>query len=156
MTASPLTDNAPLERERVQIKHAAHMELKPLPIELSWIIEGNPIASAANHSNNFDGWAGSGVWDCTAGRFHWHFGWEETLMILEGEVHVTDDHGVTSILREGDIGYFPAGSHFVWFVPQYVKKLVFFRREVPPVVQGVYKVRSIVGQALRKFIPALR
>ncbi len=69
-------------------------------------------------------------WDCTAGRFRWHFGWEETVVILEGEVSVTDAANVTTTLRPGDVAYFPANSWFVWEVPTYVRKIAFCRRPV--------------------------
>ncbi len=136
------------------------MALTSHPIDPAWIRAGNPQARSANHSENFDGWAGAGVWDCTAGTFDWHFGWEETLMILEGEVHVTDDHGAIQVLREGDVAYFAAGSHFVWHVPVYVRKLVFYRREVPRALRHVHSVitlpKRLAGRVIRAVIALAR
>jgi ethanolamine utilization protein EutQ (cupin superfamily) len=73
------------------------------------------------------------VGDCTAGKFHWHFGVDEIVHILEGEVHVTDDAGRTVTLQAGDVGHFALGSHTVWEVPDYVCKLAFHRVPTLPI-----------------------
>ena len=104
--------------------------LEGKPIEPSWILAGQPRARAGSHSKNLDGWAETMHWDCTAGKFRWHFGWEETVVILEGEVSVTDASNVTTTLRAGDVAYFPADSWFVWEVGSYVRKIAFCRRPV--------------------------
>jgi hypothetical protein len=104
--------------------------LEPKPIEPSWILSGEPRARAGSHSRNTDGWAETLHWDCTAGRFRWHFGWEETVVILEGEVRVTDAAGTETTLRAGDVAYFPADSWFTWEVGQYVRKIAFCRKPV--------------------------
>lgn len=104
--------------------------LKLNPINSSWVLAGDPVARAGSHSQNLDGWAETMHWDCTAGRFRWHFGWEETVVILEGEVIVTDASNKTTTLRTGDVAYFPFDSWFVWDVPKYVRKIAFCRRPV--------------------------
>jgi len=101
------------------------------PIVPGWIIAGQPKARSGCHSVNTDGWAWTWHWDCTAGCFRWHYAWEETVLILEGEVKVTDARGRSQVLRTGDVGYFPAGSWWVWEVPRHVRKLAFCRRTVP-------------------------
>ncbi len=85
------------------------------------------------------------MWECTAGRFNWHFDWEETVLILEGEVRVTDAAGVTRVLGEGTLGYFPAGSQWVWDVPVYVRKLSFNRRSVPRWLRAVARLAGRRG-----------
>lgn len=106
------------------------VRLEPSPIEPSWILAGNPVARAGSHSRNLDGWAETMHWECTAGKFRWHYGWEETVVILEGEVRVTDTAGKVTALRSGDVAYFPAGSWFTWEVDRYVRKIAFCRRPV--------------------------
>ncbi|HET7792325.1 MAG TPA: cupin domain-containing protein [Rhizobacter sp.] len=125
---------------------AEAVELRADPIEPSWVIEGRPQARSGCHSTNTDGWAATYVWDCTAGRFNWHYAWEETVLILDGEVHVTDAAGQTTVMRPGTIGYFPSGSHWVWHVPAYVRKLSFNRREVPKLARAVSRLLRLFGR----------
>lgn len=118
------------------------VRLEARPIEPSWILAGKPQARAGSHSKNVDGWAETMHWDCTAGRFRWHFGWEETVVILEGEVRVTDASNQTTTLRPGDVAYFPAGSWFTWEVAEYVRKIAFCRRPVP-------RPARLIGRAIQ-------
>jgi uncharacterized cupin superfamily protein len=100
------------------------------PIEPSWVLEGQPHARSGCHSTNTDGWAATHVWACSAGRFRWYFGVEETVLILDGEVQVTDAQGRTQRLVPGVVAYFPSGTWWEWHVPQHVRKLSFNRRSV--------------------------
>ena len=118
------------------------VELKSKPINPEWILSGTPQARAGTHSANVDGWAETAHWDCTAGRFRWHFGWEETVMILEGEVRVTDAAGKETVLRVGDVAYFPADSWFTWQVDKYVRKIAFCRKPVPRVTRVLSRLRD--------------
>lgn len=100
------------------------------PIEPGWILEGQPHARSGCHSTNTDGWAATHVWECSSGRFRWHFGMEETVLILEGEVRVTDAQGRVQWLTPGTVAYFPSGTWWEWHIPQHVRKLSFNRRSV--------------------------
>jgi uncharacterized cupin superfamily protein len=102
--------------------------LKPAPIEPSWILSGSPVARSGVHSKSADGCASTNVWDCSAGIFNWYFGWDETVVILEGSVKVTSPDGITTELNVGDIGYFPARTQWRWEVERYVRKIAFNRR----------------------------
>lgn len=104
--------------------------LKDDPIEPGWVLEGAPHARSGCHSTNTDGWAATHVWECSAGRFRWHFGVEETVLILDGEVRVTDARGRTQRLLPGTVAYFPTGTWWEWHVPRHVRKLSFNRRTV--------------------------
>ena len=64
--------------------------LNSYPIRDEWIIAGSPVARAVELARSPDGVCTSVQWDCTAGTFHWYFGVEETVHILEGEVVVRD------------------------------------------------------------------
>ena len=68
-----------------------------------------------------------------------------TVLILEGEVHVTDALGKTTVMVPGMLGYFPSGSRWVWHVPAYVRKLSFNRRRVPWLARALAKVLRMVG-----------
>lgn len=131
------------------IKSLDSIVMSPAPIEPSWILEGQPVARSGGHSRNIDGWASTNIWDCTAGKFRWHFGWEETVMILEGEVRVTNDAGQTHVLQAGGIGYFPGGTWWTWEVPQYVRKIAFCRALVPGWARAISGLKSAVGAKLR-------
>lgn len=118
------------------------LEMEPCPVEPSWIIAGNPVARRSLHSRSADDQATTAIWDCTAGTFHWHFGWDETVVILEGEVRVTGEDGAERVLKVGDIAYFPAGSSAIWHIDDYVRKIAFGRREFPGAVNLALKLRD--------------
>ncbi len=75
------------------------MVLKSTPINPDWIISGNPQARTAEISRGNDDAALTAIWDCTAGEFRWRFCWDETVMILEGEVHIIAEDGTERTLQ---------------------------------------------------------
>ncbi len=103
-------------------------ELKADPINPAWVTDGAPVARAAVLTESADGRMRSGIWECTAGRFDWHFAFDETVQILEGEVHV-ESNGRLIVLTPGSQAYFPFGLSTRWYVPKYVKKA--FTHRVP-------------------------
>lgn len=92
------------------------------PIRPAWILDGTPVTRSGQWSASGDGNVTFHIWDCTAGRFRWHFHADEIVYILEGSVTVTTDDGHTITLSPGDAATFPAGSSNVWTVPTYVRK----------------------------------
>jgi uncharacterized protein len=106
-------------------------ELAPAPINPDWIIDGTPQATSVRLTRSTDGTCSVIAWRCTAGRFHWHYAVDETLYITGGEVHVTDEKGEVRRLVAGDLAYFPAGSHSIWYVPDVVTKVAFCRHNMP-------------------------
>lgn len=123
---------------------ADEMVMKPAPIEPSWILSGAPVARLAEHSRGSDDAAVTALWDCTAGAFRWQFGWDETVMITEGEVHVTSEDGVERLLRAGDVAYFAGGTSAVWRVDRYVKKIAFCRKPFPKPLTVAYRLRNLL------------
>jgi uncharacterized cupin superfamily protein len=123
---------------------ADEMEMKPSPIEPSWILSGAPVARLAEHSRGQDDAAVTAIWDCTAGEFQWQFGWDETVMIMEGEVHVTAEDGTGRLLRAGDVAYFAGGTSAVWRIERYVKKVAFCRKPFPKPLTMAYRLRNLV------------
>ncbi len=123
--------------------------LNPCPINPAWIIEGAPVARTQILSRSTDGAATSLIWDCTTGVFNWHYDVDETVYVLEGAVVVRDDFGVEHRLGPGDHAIFRAGSHAVWRVESYVRKVAFCRNPVPrPVMlaaRAVKKLARIAG-----------
>jgi uncharacterized cupin superfamily protein len=121
---------------------ANEMELQSSPINPNWIISGKPHARSAEQSRTKDRASCTAVWDCTAGQFRWFFGWDETVYILEGSVTVATEDGGLSVLREGDIGYFKAGTWATWHVETYVKKVAFMRRPFPTWLALFYRIHG--------------
>ena len=109
----------------------SHGQLGPAPIRAGWILEGNPVARNRFLSTSADRSASTYIWDCTAGRFNWHYDIDETVCVLEGSVLIKDHAGVTRILKAGDTAFFPAGSSAEWNVEAYVRKVAFLRTPLP-------------------------
>jgi uncharacterized cupin superfamily protein len=120
------------------------------PIEPAWVLEGQPRARSGCHSTNTDGWAATHVWACSAGRFRWHFGVEETVLILDGEVQVTDAQGRTQRLVPGTLAYFPSGTWWEWHIPQHVRKLSFNRRSVLAPARLLSRALGVLSRLFRR------
>jgi uncharacterized cupin superfamily protein len=101
------------------------------PIRGEWILEGAPVARAELLSTSADGTASTYFWDCTAGRFNWFYGFDETFHVLEGSVSLLDPAGKSRLVVAGDTVFFPAGSSAEWTVERYVRKLAFCRTPMP-------------------------
>jgi len=111
------------------------------PISPGWVLDGNPVARIEHLSGSADATANTYFWDCTAGRFNWHYAFDETLHILEGSVSLKFADGTTHRVSAGDIIFFPAGATAEWTVEGYVRKLAFCRTPLPtPLVS----LRSLV------------
>ena len=72
------------------------------------------------------------VWECTAGRFDWHYSEDETVVVISGEVFISTEKGEERRLGQGDMGFFPAGSSCIWRVNDRVKKVAVLRKDLPP------------------------
>jgi uncharacterized cupin superfamily protein len=124
---------------------ARRRDLAASPITAEHVIAGAPVARSVLLTTSDDGLVSTYIWDCTAGRFHWYFGVDEIVHILDGEVHVTGDDGATVILRTGDVGHFPLHSHAIWHVPEYVRKLAVHRapKPLPLPLRAARKLRAL-------------
>ncbi|MDB5649498.1 MAG: hypothetical protein JWL62_1018 [Hyphomicrobiales bacterium] len=121
--------------------------LQPSPIRPEWIISGTPAARAVDLARSPDGTCFSVQWDCTKGTFHWYFGIEETVHILEGEVLVRDGTGRETLLRAGDVAVFSTDTWMVWHVETYVRKLAICRF---PVSRGFGRVLRLLQNTRTK------
>ncbi|CAN7711039.1 cupin domain-containing protein [Bradyrhizobium sp. LjRoot220] len=114
----------------IEIGHC-NLDLKPSPIEPSWILEGNPEARSHVLSTSADGAATTVIWSCTEGKFNWYYDVDETIVIQEGSIVLESKgmpprrHGV------GDVIVFRNGAHAKWHVEGYVKKVAVFRQTNP-------------------------
>ena len=127
------------------------VELTPRPIMSSWITEGNPQATSCMLSSSADGLACTIIWHCTAGKFHWYYDFDETILILEGGIVLESDGMEPTRYGPGDVIFFRDGAHARWHVETYVKKLAFCR-ETQPFWLG-YALR-VFGKLRRIFLPA--
>lgn len=115
--------------------------LQPDPIPPDWILEGNPTARRKLLVGSSDNLASTHMWDCSAGRFNWHYGSDEVIYVLEGSIVIEDSAGVRRRLEAGDTFLFPAGSRFHWTVPRYIRKIAFLHAPLSRkmrVVKGIY------------------
>jgi uncharacterized cupin superfamily protein len=137
------------------VARSGQVDYKPAPINPEWIVSGDPQARSGDLVASPDGYGSANFWDCTAGEFNWQYGWDETVLILGGEVRITDSDGATSVLRAGDVAHFPAGSTYHWKIERYVRKIAFHRKPAMTLRKFVsrYKQRfamvaSVLGIAL--------
>lgn len=126
------------------------VEMQPSPINPGWIREGAPVARNRLLSQSRDGSACTLIWDCTAGVFDWRYDIDETVYILEGAVVVRDDNGLEHRLGSGDSALFPAGSHAVWRVDSYVRKVAFCRKPMPAQLLRLKRIAKKLLQFARR------
>ena len=135
------------------------VELTPRPILPSWIIEGNPHASACELSKSADGLASTIVWHCTAGKFNWYYDFDETILILEGSIVLENDTMRPTRYGPGDVIFFRNGAHARWYVEGRVRKLAFCRTTQPMVLAFVArafnKIKRIVFLSEKRAAPGL-
>lgn len=129
---------------------SAQEDLSPQPIDASWILEGNPIARIKFMSGSSDGMANTYIWDCTAGRFNWHYFFDETACILKGSVIVKDEDGMPRTLQTGDTMFFPSGSTAHWTVTEYVRKVAILRYPMSPRLLLLARIYNKLGRLIRR------
>jgi uncharacterized protein len=110
----------------VETSHSS-VDLKPSPIEPSWIIAGNPEARSHMLWCSSDRAAKTFIWSCTRGKFNWYYDLDETLMILEGSIVLESEGMPPKRYGVGDVVLFREGAHAKWHVEDYVKKVAFCR-----------------------------
>lgn len=138
------------ERGPVVAQRSGGMAMEAAPIDPSWVISGNPQARISRHSRSQDGMALTALWDCTAGEFRWFFAVDETVVIQDGEVHVTAEDGTETVLTAGDIAFFKANTWAVWRVDSYVRKVAFLRRPLPDSITSLLRIRDRLKNALAR------
>jgi uncharacterized cupin superfamily protein len=121
--------------------------LSSAPIDPSWVIEGSPAARNKVLAGSSDGLSSTILWDCTAGRFNWYYGYDETVYVIEGSVTITLAAG-SRRLKAGDIAHFPSGSHAVWNVEKYIRKVAFCH---DPLSRRLRLMRRL-GEHLRRLL----
>jgi uncharacterized protein len=113
------------------LEAAALAALDPAPISSDWILAGTPQARSKLLAKSHDRTSSIMVWECTAGRFNWHYSEDETVVIISGEVFITIEKDQEKRLGQGDVGFFPAGSSCTWRIDDCVKKVAVLRKDMP-------------------------
>ncbi|WP_457797167.1 cupin domain-containing protein [Methylocystis sp. S23] len=134
--------------DKIVFYQGKNVEMEPCPIHPAWVIEGAPVARNFVLSRSTDGSASTLLWDCTAGVFDWRYDVDETVYVLEGAATIRDDDGVEHILGPGDHALFRAGSHAVWRVDGYIRKVAFCRNPVPQPVMFATRAFRKIGRML--------
>jgi hypothetical protein len=131
-----------------------NVDLKPSPIEPSWILEGNPEACSHALSTSACRTAKTLIWSCTAGKFKWYYDLDETIMILEGSIVLESEGMPPKRYGVGDVIFFREGAHAKWHVEDYVKKVAFLRQSNP---LGIgFAIRALNKLKRIFFVPAER
>jgi uncharacterized cupin superfamily protein len=136
--------------------YSALMELQSAPINPAWILEGTPAARNRIIAPSTDRFGWTMLWDCTAGKFNWHYSIDETVHIIDGSVIVTDGDGATMTLGPGDIAFFPAGSSAHWHVENYVRKVAYCQKPVPAILGLPLRVLRKIFAQLRKAVSLIQ
>jgi uncharacterized cupin superfamily protein len=118
----------------IVIEDAALVDLAPAPISAGWILAGTPEARNKTLVISHDRTSRIVAWECTAGRFNWHFSEDETMVVISGEIFVTTEKGEERRLGQGDVGFFPAGSSCSARIDDHVKKIAVMRMDLPPLL----------------------
>src|ERR1041385_63249 len=98
----------------VLIAAATTADLNATPITRDWVIDGKPETKSKEMGRSHDRTSYVMVWDCTAGRFNWHYNKDETLVVISGEAFISDQNGGERRIGPGDIVFFQAGTSAAW------------------------------------------
>lgn len=127
------------------------VDLQPEPIPHDWILSGEPEASAKMLARSDDWMSTIVVWECTPGRFNWHYNKDEILVVLSGDATITNDKGEERRFQAGDVVFFPAGVSCTWVVKNRIRKVAILRETLwRPLGMGLKawsKVLRMVGLA---------
>lgn len=126
---------------------AATVELDPEPISEKWILSGSPVARSKVVARSGDWTSSVVVWDCTAGRFRWHYDQDEAIIVISGAAYLLDDGGDERRFGPGDYGFFPAGSVATWRVDDHIRKVALLRE---PLWSPLGRALKVWKKLLRK------
>ncbi len=134
---------------------ATDEDVESAPIDPTWIRAGTPQARARRLTLVDDSGLSATLWQSNAGQFEWHYGSDELVHILGGEVEITPPGGQPFTARPGDVFFVAAGSVLHWNVRDHVKKLVvnpvqtsLLRKLVTPLARPIVRrLRALRGRA---------
>jgi len=116
--------------EGVVMGTAETCELSLEPINERRVFSGSPVARSKVVARSKDWFSSLVVWDCTAGSFCWHYGQDEVIVIISGELVLLREDGTERRFSAGDYVFFPAGTVANWRVDKYVRKVALLKEPV--------------------------
>ncbi len=129
---------------------AASVELEPAPIPPDWVVSGSPVARCKKMVRSHDRTSHIVIWDCTPGSFKWHYGMDETIVLISGEFFMINEKGEERRFGPGDLGFFPAGASCTWRITETVRKVAVLRESTwHPLRLGVkvwHKLLRVFGR----------
>ena len=113
------------------------------------VLSGKPASRSKVLVRSRDYAAHIMIWECTAGRFNWHYLQDESVFVVSGEAFMINENGEESRFATGDVGFFPAGTSCTWYVPSSFRKTAVVRepmwRPLGFAVKAWNKLRRIIG-----------
>jgi hypothetical protein len=113
--------------------------LHAAPINRDWVIDGTPEARGCPIFETSDRGANVHEWQCTRGRFVWHYGVDEIVYIIEGEARIKD-------LATGL-------SSAEWTVDRYIRKIAINHIPLSPKITllrgGWRRLKRLFGKTER-------
>jgi uncharacterized cupin superfamily protein len=127
---------------------AEDCQLNPEPISEQCILQGKPVARSKVVARTRD-WSSSVViWDCTAGSFRWHYGQDEVIVVVAGDMVLLLQDGTERRISAGDYVFFPAGSVAQWRVDHYIRKVALLKE---PMWRPIGFAMKVWNKILRTF-----
>ena len=146
--------------DNVLIADPASVELRPDPIRREWILSGVPQAASEILARSRDWLSVLVVWECSAGRFKWHYTRDETLIVVSGAASIVDEQGVEQHFGPGDVVFLPAGASRIWNIEDRVRKIALVRETLWPPLGMAAKVfkkaARTVGIGVRRVLSQRR
>ncbi len=100
---------------------AINHQIAPFKVNPDWVKQGQPNFRATEFYRSADGQTTSGLFECDASVFEWHYDKDEAIYILEGSVEL-EYLGQKFTLSAGQSTFFKAGTVALWRVPEKIKK----------------------------------
>jgi uncharacterized cupin superfamily protein len=133
--------------DTVLIADPASVELNPDPIRREWILSGAPRAASQIVARSRDWLSILVVWECSAGRFRWHYTRDEMLVVVAGSAEITDERGQERRFGPGDAVFFPRGTKCIWNIEDRIRKIAMVRETVWPPLGMAAKVCKKVARS---------
>lgn len=111
-------------------RNIAEADLKTSSIPSAWLVSGHARTRSRLLGRTQDRLAYAMYWECGAVNFKWHYSEDEFLVILSGDVFVTDQNGAERHYGASDFAFFSAGSDVTWRVPDHVRKIAILKTSV--------------------------
>jgi len=107
----------------------ANVDLGPTmqPMRPDSVLSGKPESRSKVLVRSRDWTAHILIWECTAGRFNWHYEQDESVVVVSGEAFMINENGEERRFGAGDVGFFPAGTSCTWYVPNGFRKVALVR-----------------------------